>query len=384
MFNSFAQLPLDPIFQLQADFIADPTQSKVNLGIGLYADEQGNPVVLETVKKAYLKVDTSDFNYQPIGGNLEYLKNTARLLFQYPDFNNIAMQATCGGTQAIRMFADLVLVDAKANNFNPVLLVGLPTWGNHLAICKNFEIQTFNHLGPDNKASLKNHQDALAASPNKALLLLHGGRTHNPSGQNLSQSELLSLAKLVNQKEIFVLIDAAYFGFGDDFKTDSKNLTELFAVFDNVAVAFSYSKNASLYEHRTGALFVKTNNKLAVESQLQQLARESVSMAPGIGQEIMNNVFANSFVEWEQEVTSIRQTLTNRRQLLVESLPSRFAYLAESAGMFGLLPFSPDQILELRQKYSIYFPNNGRINIAGINTQNLNYLVQAFTENSQD
>lgn len=378
MFEQFSLLPLDPIFQLQADYLKDTNPNKVNLGIGLYADENGNPVVLNTVKKAFSEVDTNDFNYQPISGNPTFLDLTAKLLFQSQS-SAFAKQATCGGTQALRLFADLTHKEATEQGYSPTLLVGIPTWGNHLALFKDFQQLKFNHLNNQNRACLDSHKNALEAAPDHSVLLLHGGRTHNPTGQNLSLSQLDQLADIINQKKIKVLIDSAYFGFGDTLDNESKWLIQLANQFQNFAVAFSYSKNASLYEHRTGALFIKTENQQAVESQMQQLMRESVSMAPGLGQEIMLNILQNYLSDWQAEVDQVRVKLDQRRQLLAGKLPANFSHIASSAGMFALAPFTPDQIQKIQQNAAIYFPANGRINLAGINHSNLDYIVDSFS-----
>jgi aspartate aminotransferase len=378
MFQAFPKIPLDPIFKLQADYLADPNPNKISLGIGLYADEHGNPVVLDVVKKAFSEVDTNNFDYQPIGGNKSYLAETAKLVLSSPELDSIALQATCGGTQAIRMFADLALKEAQESGYAPVMLVATPTWGNHLALFKDFEIHKFNHLSPDGLASFANYQSAIELAPQNAVLLLHGGQTHNPSGQNLSLSEFQSLAELINSKNIKVLIDSAYFGFGDPFGSEQNFLSALFESFDQVAIAFSYSKNASLYEHRTGALIVKTNNKPAVESQLQQLARESISMAPGLGQELMLNVLTNYKSEWENQVSEVRQALEFRKSILVEGLSSKFDHLKMAKGMFGILPFTPEQIDQIKSVHSVYFPSNGRINFAGVNPTNAKTLISIF------
>jgi aspartate/tyrosine/aromatic aminotransferase len=288
------------------------------------------------------------------------------------------MQATCGGTQAVSMLAGLAEIEAIQAGYSPTLLVGIPTWSNHLSIFQKFEIKKFNHLNSTGYADLNSYKQALTDAPKKATLLIHGGKTHNPSGQNLSLQDFLELAEIINKKEIKVLIDSAYFGFGDTFENDADFLTQLFSAYDNVAIAQSYSKNASLYEHRAGALFVKTNNKLAVESQLQTLARISISMAPGLGQEIMIDILTTQFAEWEKEVTNIRETLISRRELLISKLPEKYQFLLDSKGMFGLFPLSPEEIQTLKSKYSIYIPGNGRVNFAGVNSSNVDYLINAF------
>jgi aspartate/tyrosine/aromatic aminotransferase len=292
------------------------------------------------------------------------------------------MQSTCGGTQALRIFADLALQEATTQQYTPTVLVAAPTWGNHLLIFKQFQQIKFNHLDESGFASYQNYLDTITSAPDNAVLLMHGGATHNPSGQNLSSQEIVALADIVNAKNIKVLIDSAYFGFGASLEDEAVLLSTLMNSFNNCAIAFSYSKNGSLYEHRTGALFIKTENKAALESQLQQMARESVSMAPGLGQDIMFDVLSNHFAEWELEVDTIREALAYKRDSLVDALGSKYEYLKGTRGMFGLLPFTPDIINELKQTYSVYMSSNGRINFAGINPTNFEYLVSAIKKST--
>jgi aspartate aminotransferase len=376
VFEKLPRLPLDPIFKLQADYVKDTNPHKVNLGIGLYADENGNPVVLDTVKKAFSEVDINDFNYQPISGNPTFLNLASNLIFNRDLTGSLALQSTCGGTQAIRMFADL----CQREHSDSTILIGLPTWGNHLAICKNLKIVTFDHLNESGFSSLENYKSVLTSAPKNSILLLHSGKTHNPTGQNLSINQILSLTDLIESKNIKILVDAAYFGFGTAINTEVEWFNQIFINFSNIAIAFSFSKNASLYEHRTGFLAVKTSAKEIVQSQLQQLARESISMAPGLGQEIMINILSNKKTEWLQEVEQIRTILNERRQTFMNSLSSGFESLKSSQGMFGLLNFTPNQIQRLVDEYSIYISRNGRLNFAGLNSHNMDYVISGINK----
>lgn len=379
MYTSLPQLPLDPIFKIFGEYLADKNPKKVNLGIGLYADDQGKPYVFPSVQKAFGKIDHSNFDYPPIGGNKKFLEETFALIFEKSvPTELVAKQATCGGTQAIRLFADLF---ASGIAEQPSLLYGSPTWGNHLAICKDYNQISFEHRVEDHTAaSIANYLSAISTAPANTVLLLHGGLTHNPTGLNIVESDLDQLINAANAKNITVLVDSAYLGFGDEIKSEIAYLQKLLSGLNNVAIAISFSKNASLYEHRTGILYVKApdpTSATAIESQLQQLSRESISMAPGIGQELMTLVYEHHLQEWLSELNGLRLKLDQKRNNLITAVPSLY-YLAACRGMFGILQFSPEQIQKLKTEYSIYLSGNGRVNIAGINQNNLDYLADCL------
>ncbi len=375
MLTSIKKLPQDPIFQLLHEFIEDQHENKINLGIGLYSNAEGHPYVFPSIKKAFQEVDTDNFNYQPIAGNREFLNLSADLALDNPDHSYLAMQSTCGGTQACRLFNDLIL----RHEGKKKILVGLPTWGNHFAVFKDMEPITFDHLNEKGEPNFSAYDQALQEATNKSILLLQGGQTHNPTGKNLSLKQIQKLIPIINEKEIIVFIDCAYLGFGERFEEDRKYLKLCYLNIDNFAFGLSYSKNASLYEHRTGALFIKTKNKEATESQLQQLARESISMSPGLGQEIIVNILKNNKEEWLQEVEEVREDIEHRKNSLLAQLPKEFSYLKNCRGMFGVLQLSPEKIQKLKEEFHIYISGNGRINFAGIRPKKVPYIADSIS-----
>lgn len=376
MFEYLKELPLDPIFQLLADFNADPNPKKVNLGIGLYADYEGNPFVFPVIQKVFSEVDIHNFNYQPIGGNQEFLELSTKALLGDFDQSRLALHTVCGGTQGCRLFRDLLDLE----NSQRTLLIGMPTWPNHLAIFKSFSIKKFDHLNSQGEASLENYMNVVREAKAGDVLVLHGGLTHNPTGKNLGMDELKKLAAVLNEKGVVLFIDFAYWGFGKGIEADAEYVRFLFEEVENVACAISFSKNASLYEHRIGSLIVKTKKKAVVESQLRQLTRESISMAPGLGQEVMTMVFKKHFEQWKKEVDGVREDMEYRKNLLLKDLPESFQKVKECKGMFGLLPLTKEQVLRLRKEYSVYITDNARINFAGIKPKEVGYVVEAIKE----
>lgn len=375
MLNNLQARSLDPIFQLLGDYIANDNPHKVNLGIGIYADEAGNPFVFPSIKKSFTGIDVDNFNYQPIGGNKDFLALTVKaILGDDWDIANLALQTTCGGTQACRIFADLMVQDEVRRE----LLVGAPTWGNHYAIFAGLPIKKFEHLNENGVVNFAAYQQAITDAKPGSILLLHGGPTHNPTGRNLSLEQIHELLPLLKAKQIVVFIDAAYLGFGDGFAEDCEYVRTLFTELEDVACGVSYSKNASLYEHRTGALMIKTDRKNVLESQVQQLARESISMAPGAGQEVMIEVLGNNRAQWLKELEEVRISIDKRKSMLVERLPETFRELLDTRGMFGFLKLTSDQIERLREDYAIYILPNTRVNFGGIKIVDIEYLADSI------
>ncbi len=173
----------------------------------------------------------------------------------------------------------------------------------------------------------------------------------------------------------------AYFGLGQTFADDKKRASLIWDNVDDVAMTVSYSKNASLYNMRTGALLIKTTNKEAVESHLQQLYRANVSTAPATGQQIIANVVndPNKLEQREHDVDFMRNRLQQTRSSLVDALDDpRFAYIRSGAGLFAMLPLTPQQVEQLASEYHIYILPSGRINIAGVNKNNIEYIADSI------
>ncbi len=392
MFESLEQLPVDPIFRLFAEYLSDKNPAKVNLGIGLYADGEGRPFVMPVVKKAFEEVDRDNFNYQPIGGNEEFLKLSAGLVFgELFDSERLAMQATCGGTQAVSIFSEMVLRAYGRRKF----LVSVPTWGNYFAIFRDHEVITFEHLDEQGGVNFEAHKRAIEETENGSVLILQGALPHNPTGLNLSLDQIESLIPLINEKEILVFMDMAYLGLGEGLVADREYAKLCLKGLNNFALGLSFSKNASLYEQRTGAIFVKaededtslrrsvdsddsTSLRSRLQSQMQRIARETISMAPGIGQEMMINVLANHRVQWEKELEEMRMSIESRKLELIKGLPQSFESLKETRGMFGLLKLSKEQILRLKNESAIYVLENGRMNFSGIKVADIDYIARGI------
>lgn len=83
VFASAPRIPADAIFALTAEYLADPFPKKVNLGQGTYRDNNAQPWVLPSVKKARSIIEEKGLNheYLPILGLKGLRDGTAQLVF---------------------------------------------------------------------------------------------------------------------------------------------------------------------------------------------------------------------------------------------------------------------------------------------------------------
>ncbi len=183
MFKQLKELPADPTFELFFEYLDDKRDHKINLGIGLYFDRQGQPLVLPVIKEAFKELDLENFNYQPIGGNRQFLEHAAAFFFgENYDKDKLAMQSTCGGTQACRTFSDLAMKVLH----NKTIQLALPSWVNYYALFQQMKIETFDHLKADQTFNFEGYLKAAKEAPKGSAFLIQGGLSHNPAGLNFS------------------------------------------------------------------------------------------------------------------------------------------------------------------------------------------------------
>jgi aspartate aminotransferase len=66
MLENIAAAPADPILGLNDKFLSDPRSHKINLGVGVYKDENGNTPVLNSVKQAERRLLEAENSKPPI------------------------------------------------------------------------------------------------------------------------------------------------------------------------------------------------------------------------------------------------------------------------------------------------------------------------------
>ncbi len=394
MFEHLAPIPPDPIMGLTEAYRRDPNPNKVNLGAGVYRDEQGRTPILSCVKEAERRILESEISktYLPIDGLPGLEEVVQPLLFgeSHPIIKErraVTVQAP-GGTGALRIAGDfLARVRPQAT-----IWVSDPTWPNHPNIfgAAGLKVEKYPYfdkatLGVAFDAML----DAVSRIPAGDVLLLHGC-CHNPTGADLTPEQWQQVAELAARRNILPLVDFAYQGFGDSLEQDATGVRILVDHCPEVLIASSFSKNFGLYNERAGALtIVSASAQIAdtVRGYVKKAIRANFSTPPAHGAKIVHAVLTQPDLRrtWEEELAGMRQRIHAMRHLLAETLhekgaPRDFSFIVKQRGMFSYTGLSPEQVDALRDRYSIYMVRSGRINVAGITQSNVDYVAGAIVE----
>ena len=392
MFEVLPALAPDPILGLSAAFRADTNPKKIDLGVGVYKDEQGNTPIVGAVAQAQarlLESETSKTYITPQGvqgyidGMLELLlgKGNPAVLA-----NRVAAVQAPGGCGALRILAELL----KRCNDNAKVWVSDPTWANHIPLIGNagLALDTYPYF---DKATASIRFDAmldtLKTIPKGDVVLLHAC-CHNPTGADLTQDQWRQVAEVAQQQGWLPFIDSAYLGFGDDLETDAFGMRLMVEYVPEVIIAASCSKNFGLYRERVGLAVMVTENSAQtpiVQSQIQAIARGIYSMPPSYGGALVDIILHDDALKasWVAEVDEMRNRMRDLRALLVTKMaengaPKDFSFVNDQKGMFSFLCITPEQVQAVRAEHSVYFVDSSRVNIAGINLSNVDALSKAL------
>jgi aspartate/tyrosine/aromatic aminotransferase len=394
MFNNIELAPVDPILGLNEAFVKDNNPEKINLGVGVYKNETGKTPILDCVKIAEKEIleEEKTKSYLPISGKPSYINNVKTLLIgenhEILKSNRIATVQSLGGTGALRICADF----SKKFLSNPKVWISDPTWENHynLFTAAGFEVCYYPYFERKSMwIDFDKTYDALSSNVQRGDIVLLHTCCHNPTGVDLNTEQWEALADLCAKVDFIPLFDFAYQGFGDGIVEDSMAIQVFSKKVKNFFIANSFSKNFGLYNERIGALSVVTDNQEEagrVLSQLKICVRTNFSNPPVHGASIVDKILSDPklFVMWENEVKEMRDRIKKYRKLFVDSLKGAgvdrdFEFITKQNGMFSYTGLTKGQVHMLREKYAIYFVDSGRINLAGINNQNIEKICGAFS-----
>ncbi|MDY7545105.1 amino acid aminotransferase [Glaciimonas sp. CA11.2] len=394
MFDHIASYAGDPVFGLTDALQKDPRSHKINLGIGLYHDEDGRIPLLPVVAKAEaaLALEVHARPYLPMEGIAAYREAVQDMVFgashEAVTSGRIATIQTVGGSGALKVGADFL------KRYFPDSEVWLsdPTWGSHHAIFEGagFKVRTYPYYDPVT-ASVR-FDDMLAAlksMPEQTVILLQPC-CHNPTGADLSNNQWEEILSVVLDRKLISFLDMAYQGFGDGLDEDAFVIRAMAQTGARFLVSNSFSKNLSFYSERCGSLSVVCADKseaARVLGQLKCTVGTNYSSPPNHGGQIVARVLLDPLLreEWEAEVTAMRVRIKTMRQKLFYALSSRLAgwdlqYLLKQRGMFSYTGLSADQVDRLRDEFGIYLVRSGRICVAGINSRNVEYVAEAIAK----
>lgn len=388
-FSSILLLPDDPILSLPFLMVADPRTKKVNLSVGAYRTSEGKPLVLSTVLKAEETIlqKSSDKEYLPIEGIHLFLKKTKELIFGKTQANDTPLFTlqTLGGSGALRVGAEFLAREGS----NKTIYLPNPSWPNHKLIFKmsGLKVEQYPYYDSVNHVlDFNNLCESIKEMPERSIILLHAC-CHNPTGIDPTLEQWKEISDLIKKKNLIPFFDFAYQGFGSNLEQDAEVIRYFISQSHEMFIASSNSKNFGLYGERIGALSVITDcNEQAhkIGSHLKQIVRGNYSNPPIHGGLIVATILDDPelFQEWSQELSNMRDRIKAMRQALAAGLlvkgAKNFNFVIQQKGIFSYSGLSQDQVLRLREDHGIYMPLNGRINIAGLNIHNIDYVIEAI------
>lgn len=392
IFAAVEMAPRDPILGLNEAFNADARGNKVNLGVGVYCDDNGKIPLLAAVRAAEkTRLEAMPARgYQPIEGPASYNQAVQNLLFgnESPllkDGRVVTIEAL-GGTGALKVGADYLrrLLPEAA------VYISDPSWENHRALFESagFRVENYPYYDAATRGvNFAGMQSCLQALPAGSIVVLHAC-CHNPTGADLSEAQWKEVVGTVRTRGLVAFIDMAYQGFADGIEPDALAL-KLFADSGlQFFVSSSFSKSFSLYGERVGALSIVTASKeesVRVLSQVKRIVRTNYSNPPTHGGAVVAAVLASPELRktWEDELAGMRDRIRAMRTGLVEKLKARgvsqdFSFVAQQRGMFSYTGLTSDQVERLKTEFGIYAVSTGRICLAALNTKNLDYVADAI------
>lgn len=392
LFSAVEMAPRDPILGLNEAYNADARPHKVNLGVGVYYDEQGRIPLLRAVAEAERQrvAAQAPRGYLPIEGIAAYDQAVQHLLFGAEsslvrEGRAITVQAV-GGTGALKIGADFLkrlLPDA-------VVAISDPSWENHRALFEGAGFPVQNYRYYDAASNGMNRAGFLAdlqALPERSVVVLHAC-CHNPTGVDLQPADWQAVLDVVKARNLVPFLDIAYQGFGDGIEEDAQAV-RLFADSGlTFLVSSSFSKSFSLYGERVGALTLVSESReesARVLSQVKRVIRTNYSNPPTHGATIVASVLNNPELRalWEAELGEMRQRIRTMRNALVEGLAAAgatrdFAFVNAQRGMFSYSGLTAEQVERLKSEFGIYAVSTGRICVAALNERNLPPTIQAI------
>ena len=392
MFEHFETYAGDPILSLVQTYHQDPRSPKVNLGIGLYYDNEGRIPLLSTVHQAELTCanDTGPRAYLPEDGSADYRQATQHLLFgathEAVTAGRIATIQTVGGSGALKIGADLLRRYFPDSD----VWVSNPTWDNHRAMFEGagFTVRQYPYYDSETCGLLFDEMlAAIDGLPAKTIVLLHPC-CHNPTGVDLSNEQWRQVIEVVAARKLIPFMDIAYQGFGEGLDEDAFAVRAMTEAGVSFFLSNSFSKNLSFYGERCGGLSVicqDAEEAGRVLGQMKYTVRRNYSSPPVHGAKVATKVMTDPALrqEWEQEVAVMRERIKDMREQLLQTLSSKmpdrdFSYFIKQRGMFSYTGLSPEQVDRLREEFAVYLLRSGRMCVAGLNTHNVDYVANAM------
>ncbi|MBL1435516.1 MAG: aspartate/tyrosine/aromatic aminotransferase [Rhodobacteraceae bacterium] len=389
MLENLKEQAPDKIIELIGLYAADTRANKLDLGVGVYKDAEGNTPVMRAVKaaEAQLLAEQDTKKYVGLLGDLSYVDAIRDLILG----DSVTAGRVCGaqepgGTGAIRQLFELI----KSADAGATVWISNPSWPNHEAILKYLGMNIGKYRYFDEAtcgvdfAGMKADLEGAAEGD---VLLLHGC-CHNPTGANITTAEWAEVTEIVLAKGLMPMIDIAYQGFGDGLEDDAAGVRIMAAKVPEMLIAASCSKNFGLYRDRVGAALIISKDEAGTalsKANIAALNRVNFSFPPDHGAKVVSIIMNDDALraDWAAELEDMRLNMLDLREGLAAALrretnSDRFDFIAEHRGMFSRLGLSPAQVMQLRSEHAIYMVGDSRVNIAGLPKAGLDKLAKAI------
>lgn len=392
MFSHIQPAPADPILGLGETFKAETRSEKINLGIGVYKDANGQTPIVKAVKEAETRLLAHEKtkNYLTIDGIADFNKQTQTLLFgdnaEVITSGRAKTAQSLGGTGALRIAAEFIKRQTNAKN----VWISTPTWPNHNAIFNavGINIKEYRYYDKDTKSlDWDNMLADLSQAEAGDVVLLHGC-CHNPTGIDPTAEQWQTLADLSAQKGWLPLFDFAYQGFANGLDEDAMGLRTFVKNHRELLVASSFSKNFGLYNERVGAFTLIADNAEVADnafSQIKSIIRVLYSNPSSHGASAVATVLSDPKLkaDWIEELAQMRNRIKAMRTKFVQTLKDKgakqnFDFIISQNGMFSFSGLTAEQVDRLKDEFAIYAVRSGRINVAGITDENIDRLCESI------
>ena len=394
LFSAVEMAPRDPILGLNEQFAADTNPSKVNLGVGVYYDDNGKLPLLQCVQAAEKAMMDSPKarGYLPIDGIAAYDAAVKSLVFgagsEPVTSGRVATVQAIGGTGGLKVGADFL----KRLSPGAKVMISDPSWENHLALFTNagFKVESYPYYAAATRSiDFAGMLGALNAAPAGTIVVLHAC-CHNPTGYDITSEQWDQVVLACKSRQLTPFLDMAYQGFGYGITEDGAAVQKFVAAGIGFFVSTSFSKSFSLYGERVGALSVLCENKdeaSCVLSQLKVVIRTNYSTPPTHGGALVAAVMADPALRalWEKELADMRERIKAMRQKLVDGLKAAgiaqdMRFITRQIGMFSYSGLSKEQMVRLRTEFGVYGTDTGRMCVAALNSKNIDYVCASIAK----
>ena len=394
LFSAVEMAPRDPILGLNEQYAADTNPAKVNLGVGVYYDDNGKLPLLQCVQaaeKTMMDKPTAR-GYLPIDGIVAYDAAVKAMVFGADSdavkSGRVATIQALGGTGGLKVGADFL----KHLNPNAKVLISDPSWENHRALFTNagFKVESYRYYDAQTRdLNFAGMLADLSAAAAGTVVVLHAC-CHNPTGYDITPAQWDQVVSVVKANKLVAFLDMAYQGFAYGLAEDGAAVQKFVDAGLTFFVSTSFSKSFSLYGERVGALSVLCENKEEagrVLSQLKIVIRTNYSNPPTHGGAIVAAVLANPELRalWEKELGEMRVRIKSMRQMLVDGLKAAgvkqdMSFITRQIGMFSYSGLNKDQMVRLRNEFGVYGTDTGRMCVAALNSKNIAHVCASIAK----